>query len=74
MNIAIRQEGPRDVARISEVVKLAFENVDYSDHCEHLMVDGLRRSRSYIPQLSVVAGVANVIVGHIMLTEVFFDP
>ena len=41
-----------------------------SDHTEHLLVDRLRESEEYIPELSLVADAGKgLIVGHIMLSK-----
>ena len=48
----------------------AFEDVEYSDKKEHELVEALRKSENYIPELSIVAKVDNKIVGYILCTEV----
>lgn len=67
----IRQEKEEDFSRVRDVVKRAFENVKESDHTEHLLVERLRKSEAYIPDLSLVAEMkGEKIVGHILLSKV----
>ncbi|MGG1637433.1 GNAT family N-acetyltransferase [Paenibacillus sp. NRS-1760] len=70
MNIIIRPENNEDVNEIYHVVQKAFENADYSDHDEHHLVNRLRLSANYIPELSLVAEYEAEIVGHILFTEI----
>lgn len=69
--ITIRQEEARDYDKVRELVKLAFCNMEDSDHTEHLLVERLRKSESYVPDLSLVAETADgQIAGHILLSKV----
>ncbi|WP_068775964.1 GNAT family N-acetyltransferase [Paenibacillus sp. FJAT-26967] len=70
MNIIIRQEQIEDVNEVCHVVHRAFESADYSDHDEHNLVNRLRNSTNYIPELSLVAEYEGKIVGHILFTEI----
>lgn len=70
MSIQIRQETNEDHTAVYEVVKKAFEDMDHSDHDEHNLVNRLRKSMSFIPELSLVAVEDGNIVGHIMFTEI----
>ena len=71
MNITIRQETAGDFAPVREVVRLAFCNMEESDHTEHILVEKLRESDAYIPELSLVAETGNnQIIGHILLSKV----
>ena len=67
--ITIRAERPEDAASIAKTVVHAYEAVPYSDHREHLMVERLRDSDAYVPELSLLAEVENAVVGHILLTK-----
>ena len=69
MDVRIREEMVEDRRAVAEVVEAAFESVEYSDHREHLLVERLRGSNAFIPQLSLVADVAGAIVGHVLLTR-----
>lgn len=69
--IIIRPETEDDFAQIKNVVQRAFDNIEESDHTEHLLVERLRQSDAYIPLLSLVAEIDNKkIVGHILLSKV----
>lgn len=70
MNIRIRQETPADYLAVSSLIQQAYRPVAYSDKKEHLMVDRLRKSSSFIPQLFLVAQAdTGGLVGHILLTK-----
>ncbi len=66
----IRQETPGDYGVVREVVHTAFESAEHSDGNEHELVGLLRESGSFVPELSLVAVEDDIIVGHIMFTEV----
>ena len=65
----IRQERPEDYDTVYHVVKEAFENVEYTDGNEQNLVAALRKSKSFIPELSLVAVEDEKIVGHILFTK-----
>ncbi|AFS78215.1 acetyltransferase, GNAT family [Gottschalkia acidurici 9a] len=69
MNIIIRQEEERDYSSVKYVVEKAFENAEYSDHKEQLLVERLRKSDAFIPELSLIAELNKEIIGHAMLTK-----
>lgn len=58
MEITVRTERPEDRSRVFGLVKEAFENVRESDRTEHLLVERLRLSDAFIPELSLVAEAA----------------
>lgn len=66
----IRQEKARDYAAVHQVVEAAFRNVSESDGSEPALVDSLRQCDAFVPELSLVAEADDVIVGHILLTEI----
>ena len=72
MEIQIRKERPEDRQQVFDLVRSAFENVVESDHTEHLLVERLRMSDAFIPELSLVAVIrdSEKIVGHILLTRI----
>ncbi|WP_262429173.1 hypothetical protein [Paratissierella segnis] len=55
MEIIIREERIKDYELSEIVVKKAFRNVEQSDHKEHYLVSRLRKTNSFIPELSIVA-------------------
>ena len=66
--INIRREQPADYAAVYELVKQAFEHAEHTDD-EHNLVNRLRQSPFYLPELALVAETGGIIVGHIMFTE-----
>lgn len=70
MEIKLRQEKVTDRDAISEAIIAAYENVGYSNHREQIMVERLRNSNAFIPELSIVAECDDSkIAGHILLTR-----
>ncbi len=53
--IEIRQENKEDYDEAYKVVKEAFETADHSDGNEQNLVVSLRKSKHFIPELSLVA-------------------
>lgn len=70
MDVIIRTEVKQNFKAVFEVIKNAFENEEYSDHKEHYLVERLRSSDAFVPELSLVAAVKNEIVGYILLTKI----
>ena len=66
--LIIRQERPEDYDTVYHVVKEAFENAEYTDGNEQNLVVALRKSKSFIPELSLVAVEDEKIVGHFPCT------
>ena len=71
--IQIRQEQPSDYPAIQKLIQEAFETIEYSDHQEHLLVERLRKSTAYIPELALVATIDEQIVGYILLTKLAIE-
>ena len=65
MELVIRQESEADFAEVYELNKISFEH-----DTEAKLVDLLRKSNSFIPELSLVALVGNRVVGHILFTKI----
>lgn len=65
----IRQEQPADYDMVYRIIKEAFANAEHSDGNEQELVLALRKSKAFIPELSLVALEDNKIVGHILFTE-----
>ena len=65
----IREETIKDYAAVFSLVKKAFASGEHSDGNEQDLVDALRKSTAYIPQLSLVAESEGKIIGYIMFTR-----
>ena len=66
----IFQETKSDWSKVNDIIKNAFLNEVFSDQTEHLLVPKLRKSASFIPELSLVAKINNEPVGHILFTKI----
>lgn len=65
----IRTEQKKDYDCVYRLVKSAFKTAEQSDGNEQDLVNALRKSSAFIPELSLVAGINEKIVGHIMFTK-----
>ncbi|MCL1664769.1 N-acetyltransferase [Elizabethkingia ursingii] len=70
MNILFRQENKDDYAAVFNLIQRAFEKEEMSDHSEQYLVERLRNSEAFIPELSIVAEINQNIAGHILLTRI----
>ena len=70
MDIIIRQENNSDYQKVFDIVELAFANMEFGDHDEQDLVNRLRKTDAFIPELSLVAEFEGKVVGHIMLTKI----
>ena len=66
----IRQEENKDFDIIYKVIKTSFQSAEHTDGNEQDLVNELRKSNAYIPELSLVAEINGSIIGHIMFTKV----
>lgn len=74
MEIKLRQENPADHFALAEAIIASYKDVGYSNHREQLMVERLRNSNSFVPELSIVAeNEYGEIIGHIMLTKIHIE-
>lgn len=69
MEIRLRQENKKDYETVFQLIEKAFEKEEYSDHSEQFLVNRLRDSDAFIPELSIIAEVEGKIVGHILFTK-----
>ena len=65
----IRKEEPADYKAVYNLTEKAFHDMPFGDHDEQDLVERLRKSDAFIPELSMVALLDRLIVGHIMLTR-----
>ncbi len=65
----IRQETTADYVSVYNVVRTAFAAAEQSDGHEQDLVTALRKSESFIPELSLVATAHGKITGHILFTK-----
>lgn len=70
MELKLLQETKTDYAAVFKIIEEAFQNKEYSDNMEQFLVERLRKSKAFIPQLSLVAEVNGEVVGHILLTKI----
>ncbi|WP_317167502.1 N-acetyltransferase [Sphingobacterium sp. SGR-19] len=54
---------------VFKLIEKAFESVEFSDHKEQFLVERLRKSNAFIPELSMVAEVDGRLAGHILVTK-----
>lgn len=67
--MVIRKAGTKDYEIIYLLVQQAFGSAGHADGNEQDLVNLLRKSEAYIPELSLVAEMGGKIVGHIMFTK-----
>lgn len=68
-DVIIRQETEKDRSDVYNLIKKTFKNAEHSDGDEHNLVERLRKSEAFIPELSLVAVSDKEIVGHILFTK-----
>lgn len=62
--LEIRKENVNDYEQVYRVIKAAFEKAEHSDGNEQDLVKLLRKSNSFIPELSLVAVDENKVIGN----------
>jgi len=65
MNLTIRQENEADYNNVYELNLLSFNEKEEGD-----LVNLLRKTEKFIPQLSLVALLSDEVVGHILFTKI----
>ena len=60
----IRQETEKDYPQVFKLVEEAFLDMKESDHCEQFLVERLRHSPAFVPELSLVADGDGGVVGY----------
>ena len=72
--ITIRKEEEKDYQQVFELTEEAFREMEHSDHQEQFLVEKLRRSEAFIPELSLVAeNEDGRIAGHILFTKITIE-
>ncbi len=71
--IIIRQETKEDYGETENLTEQAFRDLELSSHNEHLLVQKLRQSKDFIPELSLVAEMDHKIVGHILFSKITIE-
>ena len=66
----IRKEESKDYKEVFDLIENAFENEVYTDHKEQFLVERLRNSEAFIPELSLVAEMEGELAGYILLTKI----
>jgi predicted N-acetyltransferase YhbS len=70
MHTKVRQEVEQDYEQTKGVVEKAFLNAKVSTHREHIFVARLRKSKTFVPELSLIAELENSIIGQILFTKI----
>lgn len=67
----IQQECMKDYEDVYQLIKESFATAEHSDGTEQDLVEKLRQSMSFIPELSLVAKIDKKVVGHILFTKAY---
>lgn len=67
--VCVRQELPEVRAAVHALVREAFAGAEHRDGTEQDLVDALRRGRSFLPELSLVAEVGGEMAGYVLFTR-----
>ena len=73
MKISIRQETVADYPIVFNLVEQAFRKEIVSDKKEQFLVERLRKSNGFIPQLSLVAEANHEVVAYILLSKITIE-
>jgi putative acetyltransferase len=65
LSLKVRPETPLDYPRITKIHELAFQRSNEAD-----LIDLIRQSNRYIPELTLVAELDGIIIGHIVYSEI----
>ena len=70
IKFSVKPETTDDHKAVFDVIQAAFAKVEESDHREQFLVERIRKSEVFVPELSLVAKTDGKIVGHILLTPI----
>ena len=73
MKISIRREEPTDYSAVFKLIEVSFQAELLSDHREGYLVERLRGSSAFVPELSLVAENDSKVIGHILLTKIIIQ-
>lgn len=65
----LRQEKTKDYAEISKLITLSVKDASFKHGDDDKLVENLRNSKNYIPELSLVAEENGKIIGFILFTQ-----
>ena len=68
MNVCITREEPSDYAEVYELNRMAFNREN-----EAKLVNLLRSSDAFVPELSIVAQLNSTVIGHLLLTKLLIQ-
>ncbi len=71
--IVVRQETESDRAEVCQLISDAFASAEHADGNEQDLVEALRKSEAFIPELSLVAEIDGKMAGHILFTKAKVD-
>lgn len=71
LRIKILPEEEKDFEDINKLLIEAFKSEKHCNHDEHLLVQKLRTSSSYLPRLTLTAKISDELVGFIMFTKAY---
>ena len=71
--LSIRPEKTVDFETIRNLVAESFSSAEHTDGDEHNLVNRIRETIDYIPELSLVAERDGHIVGYIMMSRIYVD-
>lgn len=69
MNIKIRRENENDYRKVEEVAREAFWNLYFPGAAEHVVINKMRKSKDFMPELTFVIEVDGEISGAILYTH-----
>ena len=70
IDVTIRQETEKDLPQVFALIERAFRDEVHSDHREQFLVERLRTSEAFVPELSIVAENEKGIAGYCLLTRI----
>ncbi len=70
----IAPETEKDIPKIYNFIKKAFETAKFSDGKEQDFTNALRQSEAYVPELALTLKDKDEIIGFIMLTKFYLKP